>query len=91
VETGYYLKEPQFGNLIRTALKLGFEIFPYEADLKYFGKDREIQQAKNIQQVLKSDPILVDVFLIIKEVTMLKMSDFYQYPSVGSGYFCILP
>lgn len=57
VETGYYIKEPQFGNLIRTALELGFEIFPYEADLKYYGKDREIQQAKKIQQVLKSDPM----------------------------------
>lgn len=56
IETGFYIQEPQFGNLIRTALDLGFKIFPYEADLKYFGKDREIQQAKNIQRVLKNDP-----------------------------------
>lgn len=56
IETGYYIREPQFGNLLRAALELGFEVFPYEADLKYFGKEREIQQAKNIQRILEQDP-----------------------------------
>lgn len=56
METGYYIKEAQFGNLIRKALELGFNIFPYEADTNAFGKEREIQQAKNIQKVLDQDP-----------------------------------
>lgn len=55
-ETGYYTQEPQFGNFIRTALDLGFKVFAYEAGADYNGKEREIQQAKNIQKILKEDP-----------------------------------
>lgn len=51
---GYYSKEPQFGNMIRKALKMGFFVFGYEADGN--GKVREIGQAKNIQKVLNRDP-----------------------------------
>ncbi|WP_254412554.1 hypothetical protein [Dyadobacter diqingensis] len=51
---GYYSKEPQFGNMIRKALKIGFFVFGYEADGN--GKIREIGQAKNIQKVLNQDP-----------------------------------
>lgn len=51
---GYYSKEPQFGNMIRKALKIGFFVFGYEADGN--GKVREIGQAKNIQKVLNRDP-----------------------------------
>lgn len=58
IETGYYTLEPQFGNLIRNALSIGFVVFPYEADFSkpIDGKEREIQQAKNIQRILKEDP-----------------------------------
>ena len=58
LETGYYTKEPQFGNLIRSAFSIGYEVFPYEADFSkpIDGKEREIQQAKNIQNILKKDP-----------------------------------
>ncbi|RZK40914.1 MAG: hypothetical protein EOO90_13175 [Pedobacter sp.] len=56
VETGYYTKEPEFGNLISEALKIGFILFGYEADDGKNGKEREIQQAKNIQKFIKSNP-----------------------------------
>lgn len=55
-KTGYYTKDPQFGNLIRTALELGFTIFPYEATENVNGKQREIAQAKNIKKVIENDP-----------------------------------
>lgn len=52
---GFYSNEPQFGNMIRKALKMGFFVFGYEADGN--GKVREIGQAKNIQKVLNKDPV----------------------------------
>ncbi|MGV8947725.1 MAG: hypothetical protein ACOH1N_14955 [Lutibacter sp.] len=56
--TGTYSKEPQFGALIRTALEIGYNVFPYET--KDFEnstiESREIEQAKNIQNIIESKP-----------------------------------
>lgn len=46
LSSGYYSKEPEFGNLIYNALKIGFRLFPYEAEGN--NKEREIGEAKNI-------------------------------------------
>ncbi|WP_420152193.1 hypothetical protein [Siphonobacter sp.] len=54
VEDGYYSREPQFGNLLRKALNLGFRVFGYEGDSS--GSVREKGQARNIYQVLQKDP-----------------------------------
>lgn len=54
--TGFYTKDPQFGNLIRTALKMGFHVFPYESGPGKNGKEREIEQAENIKKVLDARP-----------------------------------
>ena len=49
--------EPQFGNLVREALKLNFTLYPYEAIAGGAnGKQREIGEAKNLQLLLKKDP-----------------------------------
>lgn len=56
LETGYYIKDPQFGNLVRDALEIGYELFAYESMGKGSGKDREIEQAKNIEKFIKSKP-----------------------------------
>ncbi len=59
LESGYYTKEPQYGNLVRKALQLGFKVFAYEARTpEEFGngKTRELTQAKNIQTILRKDP-----------------------------------
>ncbi|WP_276366292.1 hypothetical protein [Chryseolinea sp. H1M3-3] len=59
LSSGYYTAEPQFGNLVRDALTQGFRVFAYEARTKETisnPKLREIEQAKNIQQVLNRDP-----------------------------------
>jgi hypothetical protein len=55
VKSGLFSREPQFGNLIREAIKLGFTVFPYEAKSKDF-KSRELEQAQNIFKVLQKDP-----------------------------------
>lgn len=53
VEDGYYSREPQFGNLIRKALSLGFRVFSYEADSS--GTVREKGQAQHIYRILQKD------------------------------------
>jgi len=57
--SGFYTSEPQYGELIRTALTIGFRAFAYEANedgVFRNGKEREIRQAENIRKVLQKDP-----------------------------------
>ena len=60
INSGYYSSEPQYGNMLRLALKTGFTLFAYEpvfyADSVMDGTTREIKQARNIEQILKKDP-----------------------------------
>lgn len=51
--SGTYSIEPQFGNLIRGALAMGYTLFAYESDGN--GTEREIGQAKNIQSQFQKD------------------------------------
>ena len=55
-ESGYYIIDPQFGNLVRTALKIGYTVFPYERTSKSNNKEREIEQAQNIVKVIEQKP-----------------------------------
>ena len=55
-ESGYYTQEPQFGNLIHEAIKLGFRVVGYEAPAGVNGKDREIAQAANLKKILERYP-----------------------------------
>lgn len=56
IESGYYTKEPEFGNLIYTALNIGFKLFGYEATGGENGKEREITQARNIIRFIDQNP-----------------------------------
>ncbi len=56
LKTGHYIKDPQFGNLVRDALEIGYELFAYEDIKKGNGKQREIEQAKNIEKVINAKP-----------------------------------
>ncbi|MBC3784187.1 hypothetical protein [Spirosoma utsteinense] len=56
IRSGYYTREPQYGNLIREALQLGYQLVAYEARNKdefASGKNREIAQAHRIEAILK--------------------------------------
>lgn len=55
-KTGHYIKDPQFGNLVRDALEIGYQLFAYENIEKGSGKPREIEQAKNIERIIDSKP-----------------------------------
>jgi len=55
-KTGYYTRDPQFGDLVRTAIEIGFNVFPYEDTNHNSGKLREIEQAKNIQKEMEKRP-----------------------------------
>src|SRR5690606_29572620 len=55
-ESGYYIQEPEFGNLIYEALRIGYTLFGYEAASNKNGKEREIEQAENIQEFIKNNP-----------------------------------
>lgn len=56
-QTGLYIKDPQFGNLVRDALEIGYTLFPYETKNSGNGiESREIEQAKNIQKIIESKP-----------------------------------
>jgi hypothetical protein len=57
--TGWYSVEPQYGELIRQALRIGFYVFDYEArtiEALKDSKSREISQASNIKAILTKDP-----------------------------------
>jgi hypothetical protein len=56
-ESGFYTQEPISAELVRTALKLGFKLVPYEAMSDATGDAREAEQASNIYKaVFKIDP-----------------------------------
>lgn len=55
-KTGYYIKDPQFGDLVRTALEIGYHVFSYEDTTDANGREREIEQAKNIQREIERKP-----------------------------------
>jgi hypothetical protein len=55
-KTGYYIRDPQFGDLVRKALKIGFNLSAYDNMDVGPGNPREIQQAKNIQKIIEKRP-----------------------------------
>jgi hypothetical protein len=55
-KSGFYTKDPQFGNFIRTALDIGFEVYPYESNDMESSEAREIGQAQNLQKIIDDNP-----------------------------------
>lgn len=57
--SGTYIKEPLYSELIRSAIKIGFSVFAYESSslTSYTTpKERDILQAKNIEKILFRGP-----------------------------------
>lgn len=52
LESGYYIKEPEFGNMVFEAMQIGYTLFGYEAMEGESGKNREMKQAQNIADFL---------------------------------------
>ncbi|TBX69898.1 hypothetical protein EZL74_05640 [Flavobacterium silvisoli] len=55
-DSGYYTNEPQLANMIHQAIQIGFTIFNYEASEEKNGKEREIEQAENIAEIIEKNP-----------------------------------
>ncbi|MEL6944736.1 MAG: hypothetical protein AAFO82_18930, partial [Bacteroidota bacterium] len=56
LQSGYYIKEPQFGNIVRQAYRIGYNVFGYESEGHSNGKEREIGQANNINKYIEENP-----------------------------------
>jgi hypothetical protein len=55
--TGYYTSEPVYGDLVRSASKLGYRVVPYEWFGEYTPDNRERGQANNlVERILKENP-----------------------------------
>ena len=55
--SGFYTEEPIYAEMVRTALRLGYKVVPYEATSNATGNEREQEQAHNlIAASLKKDP-----------------------------------
>ncbi len=55
LKSGVYLCEPQYANLARTALEIGFELVAYEAPGSLNGSQRDSAQARNLAQIFERD------------------------------------
>lgn len=56
IKDGHYVKEPQFGNLVREALEIGYHLFSYDTITRGDQNLREITEARNIQKEIESKP-----------------------------------
>lgn len=56
--TGAYIQEPLYGDLVRTALRLGYKVIPYETESFGSGRDeRERDQARHlVERIFAQDP-----------------------------------
>lgn len=50
-KTGFYTRDPQFGNMLRNALRLGFQVIGYDD----YSNSREHNQAQNIYKIIKDN------------------------------------
>ena len=57
-DSGFYTEEPIYGEMVRTALKLGFKVIAYEATSNMSNPDaREAEQARHLyERVFAKDP-----------------------------------
>jgi hypothetical protein len=54
--SGFYSQDPNFGNMLRKALKMGFNVFPYENTTGAINDQREVEQAMNIKKIIDKYP-----------------------------------
>ncbi|MFN0052871.1 MAG: hypothetical protein ACKV0T_11820 [Planctomycetales bacterium] len=54
--TGFYLADPRFGNLLRSAIALDFSIHDYETPLAVDPAQREEQQARALARIVAAHP-----------------------------------
>ena len=55
-KSGFYINEPLYGEMVRTALKLGFKVVAYDVENAGEGDARERAGAQRLARVFKQDP-----------------------------------
>jgi hypothetical protein len=55
-DSGFYINEPLYGEMVRTALKLGFKVIAYDVENAGAGDPRELAGAQKLYHVFKQDP-----------------------------------
>jgi len=55
-DSGFYVNEPLYGEMVRTALKLGYKVVAYDVENAGSGDAREQAGAANLYGVFKRDP-----------------------------------
>jgi hypothetical protein len=55
-DSGFYVNEPLYGEMVRTALKLGYKIVAYDVENAGAGDARELAGAQNLYHIFKQDP-----------------------------------
>jgi hypothetical protein len=93
--TGTYVADPQFGNLLRTAIVLGFDLHTYEAYAKTM-EQREYGQAANLAKLFSANPNLKlvihagygHIFKTYRKMD-IKMMAAYLWEMTGIEPYCI--
>lgn len=55
-DSGFYINEPLYGEMVRTALKLGFKVVAYDVENAGAGDPRELAGAQKLYHIFKQDP-----------------------------------
>ncbi len=55
-DSGFYIDEPLYGEMVRTALKLGFKVVAYDVENAGAGDARELAGAQSLYHIFKQDP-----------------------------------
>lgn len=55
-KSGFYVSEPIYGEMVRTALRLGYKVVAYDAENAGVGDPREKEGAATLAQLFKHDP-----------------------------------
>ncbi len=55
-ESGFYINEPLYGEMVRTALELGFKVVSYDVENAGVGNPRERAGAKSLAKLFQHDP-----------------------------------
>jgi hypothetical protein len=55
-DSGFYIDEPLYGEMVRSALKLGFKVVAYDVENAGAGDPRELSGAQNLYHIFKQDP-----------------------------------
>lgn len=80
-QTGYYSREPLFGELIRYALRLGFHLVPYESQEKCDNKSSE----RNYCNSFRDSIMAVNLSKVIEKDNQAKILVYAGYDHVHKG------